>query len=379
MTYRAMVAGHICLDITPIFTNEHKKELHKILEPGKLIAMEAADIHTGGAVANTGLAMKLLGADVKLVGKIGEDAFGEIIRNILSKYDADGNMTRSNNISTSYSVVLAPPGTDRIFLHHSGANDTFIAEDILDESLEDIDLFHFGYPSIMKSMYENNGVQLVRLFKRMKEHGIVTSLDLSAVDPNSEAGKADWHAILTAVLPYVDIFVPSVEELGYMLDRQRYEEWIKRADGGDVTDVLDIEQDVRPLLDSCAKLGAKVVLVKCGAPGICYYTAPESELLPIINKFDLTMAEWANQIGFEASYKPDRVLSGTGAGDTSIAAFLTAILKGYGFKKAIEMATATGACCVSAYDALSGLLSFEELEEKILNGWVKNKYMDNLG
>ncbi len=45
-------------------------------------------MHTGGAVANTGLAMKLLGADVSLMGKVGEDAFGDMILNILDGYDA---------------------------------------------------------------------------------------------------------------------------------------------------------------------------------------------------------------------------------------------------------------------------------------------------
>ena len=44
--------------------------------PGKLIHMEGADVHTGGSVANTGLALKILGNDVMLMGKAGADAFG---------------------------------------------------------------------------------------------------------------------------------------------------------------------------------------------------------------------------------------------------------------------------------------------------------------
>lgn len=77
--------------------------------------MGDARIHTGGAVANTGLAMKLLGADVSLMGKIGKDTFGEIVGSLLSKYDADAGMIRTDQASTSYSVVLAIPGIDRIF------------------------------------------------------------------------------------------------------------------------------------------------------------------------------------------------------------------------------------------------------------------------
>ena len=80
----------------------------------------------------------------------------------------------------------------------------------------------------------------------------------------------------------------------------------------------------------------------------------------------------AEKADFEKSYVPDEVLSGTGAGDTSIAAFLTAMLEGYTPEKCMQLAAATGACCVAAYDALSGLKPFAELEERIEKGWAKN-------
>ena len=80
--------------------------------------MGEADVHTGGSVANTGLAMKVLGADAALMGKIGKDAFGSMVLNILKKYSAEEGMIISGKESTSYSVVLAVPGIDRIFLHN---------------------------------------------------------------------------------------------------------------------------------------------------------------------------------------------------------------------------------------------------------------------
>lgn len=49
----AVAAGHICLDITPVFHGGRGTQMDKILEPGKLIDVGAADIHTGGAVANS--------------------------------------------------------------------------------------------------------------------------------------------------------------------------------------------------------------------------------------------------------------------------------------------------------------------------------------
>lgn len=373
MSKKAVVAGHICLDVTPVFPGKKMKVLDDILMPGKLISMDGIDIHTGGCVANTGLAMKKLGADVKLLGKIGHDEFGRLILDIMeeNKYDGKRDMIQAEDNHTSYSIVLAIPGIDRIFLHDPGANNTFCYDDIDFESIKDMNHFHFGYPSIMKKIYENDGADLIRIFKKVKEYGMSTSLDLAAVDPNSEAGMVDWKKVLTKVIPYVDFFVPSIEELCCMLQPETYQEWMKKADGGDITDLLSMENDIEPLADELMEMGAKFILIKCGRPGIYYRSASADKIEMIGKKAELDLEKWANLHGFEKSYQPDEIRSGTGAGDTSIAAFLTAMLSGREPGRCIQLAAATGACCVSAYDALSGLKSFEELESRIEKGWEK--------
>lgn len=372
MSKKVIAAGHICLDITPVFEGRKAKQLGDILTPGKLVHVGEADVHTGGCVANTGLAMKILGADVSLMGKVGEDVFGKIVCDALRAYDADGGMIVARGESTSYTVALAVPGIDRVFLHNPGANHTFRADDIARKELEEAALFHFGYPPIMRSMYERDGAELVAVMKRAKACGAATSLDFAAIDPDSEAGRVDWRHILERVIPYVDILVPSVEELCFMLDRARFQEWQERAAGKDITEILDVEKDVVPLADQCMAFGAKILLIKCGAPGIYYRTGSQQTLSDVGAKLELDTAAWADKAGFEASYVPEKVLSGTGAGDTSIAAFLTAILQGYAPEMALHLAAATGACCVEAYDALSGLKSFAELEQKMAQGWKKN-------
>ncbi len=371
MSKKVIVAGHICIDITPVFPNKRTTNISEVLQPGKLIEMGKAEVSTGGAVANTGLGMKILGADVTLMGKVGCDEFGNMICDILNKYDAAKGMIFSDKVSTSYSVVLAVPGIDRIFLHNPGANNQFRAEDISEEALKEAKLFHFGYPTLMKSMYENNGAELIALFKRVKAMGCATSLDLSAVDPDTEAGRADWEKILEAVMPYVDFFVPSVEELCFMLDKERFKEWQIRACGRDITEVLVPDTDIKPLADRCMSLGAKVLLLKCGRPGMYFKSADVKKLKGIETIIKLNIDDWADREIFEKSYVPDEVLSGTGAGDTSIAAFLTAMLNGEAPEMCLNLAAATGASCVTAYDALSGLKPLEELKNKIEDGWEK--------
>ncbi len=372
MKKKVIAAGHICLDITPVFSGKNTANLGDILSPGKLVNVGQADVHTGGSVANTGLAMKFFGADVSLMGKIGDDPFGEIVRNILKACGAEQGLLVSGQESTSYTVVLAVPGIDRMFLHNQGANHTFCAEDIPQKELEEAALFHFGYPPLMRLMYEDGGAELLKMMKRAKACGAATSLDFAAIEPGSEADGADWGRILENVIPYVDFLVPSVEELCYMLDQDRLSQWQERAKGRDITEILDIEKDVKPLADRCMGLGAKILLIKCGASGIYYQTSSRQTLEKIGEKLELDVSRWADLRGFEKSYVPDRVLSGTGAGDTSIAAFLTAVLAGYSPEMSLHLAAAAGASCVAAYDALSGLKPFAELEQRIRDGWAKN-------
>lgn len=372
MNKKAVVAGHICIDITPQIPRQSSDRIQDILAPGSLVSVGEADIHTGGCVANTGLAMKILGADVTLIGKVGNDAFGDIIINSLGEYDAAGGIIKAEGRSTSYSVVLAVPGIDRIFLHNPGANDTFCPDDLPMDMISRAALFHFGYPPTMRCMYENNGRELVRIMRMVREAGTATSMDLAAVDPDTDAGRADWRAILTATLPYVDIFVPSIEELMFMLDRPRYDRIRRDNPDCDRTNIMSISEDIEPLGRMCLDMGAGIVLIKCGAKGMYYCTAGMDCIEQISDRLILDHSLWADRKGFEYSFRPEKIVSGTGAGDTSIAAFLTSILSGNPLEKSVRYATATGACCVEAVDALSGLKSFDELDKKMARGWPQN-------
>ena len=154
-------------------------------------------ISTGGAVSNTGLALHRLGMPVKLMGKIGADQFGEAILAVLRRHDPAlaAGMIISPNEASSYTIVINPPGIDRLFLHDPGPNDTFGATDVKLKELEGIRIFHFGYPPLMRRMFLDDGAELITLMKSVKAVGITTSLDMAQPDPNSEAGRADWRKL----------------------------------------------------------------------------------------------------------------------------------------------------------------------------------------
>lgn len=364
---RVVVAGHISLDITPVFQNSGGQTLDELLKPGKLLRVGEAQLCTGGAVCNTGLGLHRLGGDVLLMAKVGSDNFGRILKDMVNARGCDTCISEVRGEHTSYTIVVAPKGLDRFFLHDPGCNDTYSCEDIDFSKIGEAAHFHFGYPTLMRRFYLDDGEELVKLYKKVKELGVTTSLDLTAIDPDSEAASCDWRRILSRVLPYVDFFVPSIEELGYMLDEKLFLKWQERAGGADVTSVLSIEEDVKGLAEKALSMGTRAVLLKCGAAGMYLRAAPAGEFEKALPGMD----GWGGFEHFEDSYVPDRVLSGTGAGDTSIAAFIKAVLDGYGPGECMQFAAAAGASCVTAYDAVSGLLPFNELKKKMQAGWEK--------
>ena len=216
-----VVAGHVCIDIIPAFGETHVP-LETLLRPGRLTNVGPAVLSTGGAVSNTGLALHRLGVPVQLMGKIGADLFGSAIQEALRRHDpalADGMIVGDD--PSSYTLVINPPGIDRIFLHCPGANDTYGADDLPLDRVAHARILHFGYPPLMRRMYLDAGAELARLLRAVQACGVVTSLDMAQPDPDAEAGRVDWLRLLQNVLPHVDIFTPSLDDTRYIIDRPR--------------------------------------------------------------------------------------------------------------------------------------------------------------
>ena len=53
----------------------------------------------------------------------------------------------------------------------------------------------------------------------------------------------------------------------------------------------------------------------------------------------------------------------------SIAAFLASVLAGCPPDACARRAAAAGACCVEAFDALSGVPSLAQLDQRLAEGW----------
>lgn len=320
---RAIVAGHLCLDLIPSID----RPIDYV--PGSLIEVGPVTMSTGGVVSNTGRALDRLGIDTRLVARIGRDLFGDAVATLLGPL-ADGLM-RVDGQATSYTVVLSGPGEDRVFFHHPGANRTFSAADV---DLREADLLHFGYPPLLESMYADDGEQIVELFRGAKNRGLTTSLDLSLPDPESPSGQVDWRRVLERVLPLTDIFVPSLPEMEFML--------------GQSADPAQTAID----------LGAKVALLKLGRDGVHLRTAPRIEHAGRALEENCRLIEWHDRTVDRPAF-PVTVVGTTGAGDAAAAGFLAAVMRGLDPIEATRIAATVAASSCEAPDATSGVLDWE--------------------
>ena len=365
---KVIVAGHTCLDVTPDLSSVPAGQFQRLLQPGKLVYTGGFGMSAGGAVSNTGLALNKLGISVELIGKIGDDLFGRAVIEIIAKEEpalAD-HMVIDPGAATSITLILNPPGSDRSFLHYEGANATFYASDLPRATLENGDLFHFGYPSLMRSIYRAHGGELVSILQRARRAGLTTSLDFSLPDPTSPAGMVDWPTILANSLPLVDVFVPSAEELTFLLKRSTYD---RMCADPDVAFLDGVTPDLcHTLSDMVLGFGVKVVLVKIGHRGAYLRTAPSSTWQKTGRGLDGLGDAWHDRELWAPAFDVP-VTATCGAGDAAIAGFLAALLRGTPPATALIMAAAAGACSVSGTDPFSELLPWEDLLDRVVQGW----------
>lgn len=365
-----VAAGHICLDVIPLFPKG--KGEHISLQPGKLFVIGPALMSTGGSVSNTGVALNRLGVPTLLVAKVGDDIFGKAVVEILKSHGE--GLTSGLRIvkgeTTSYSVVISPPGVDRTFLHCPGANDTFGVSDIDLSIMSGVGLFHFGYPPIMRKMYIDDGLELAELFQRVRQMGITTSLDMSMPDPASESGQIDWRLLLKKVLPSVDIFLPSFEEILFMLDRPSYDNFQKENEG-ERQKFFASGLLLEGIAEELFGMGVGMVVIKLGDNGLYLRTSADKARISAMGKSKPAEIDaWVGRELLAPCFNVD-VAGTTGAGDSTISGFLAGLIYGLKPERVMSFAVGTGAFNVEKEDATSGVPTWKELQTRIDSGWPK--------
>jgi sugar/nucleoside kinase (ribokinase family) len=322
-----VVAGHACVDLIP------QLPATLSMTPNSLTRIGPMTFSTGGAVSNVGLALQRLGERVRLLAKVGDDALGKQLSAMLASRDpaSVAHLLLSPGATTSYSVVVAPSGRDRLFWHCPGANDDFSPHEISAAALEGAAWLHFGYPPIMQKVY-SEPASLAAMFSRVRAIGAKTSLDFCSVDPTSDAARVNWNDWLAQVLPETDLFCPSYDEMAALL-------------GGEP---VPTEASVMAISERLLKLGAKAVALKLGDLGLFYRDASADHYCPV---FDIKLA------------------TATGAGDCTIAGLITGLATGVPVAQSLVIACGVGACSCEQPDATSGVPALDNVLHRIATGW----------
>jgi sugar/nucleoside kinase (ribokinase family) len=179
-----------------------------------------------------------LGARVAFTTLIGTDDFGRIALDRLGAAGVDiSHAAMHDTISTGVTILL-PHGDRRHILTYPGT----IAE--LTVSSLDFDFLAQARHFHLSSLYLQRGlhVGLPDLLHRLKHAGLTISLDTND-DPEDR-----WGSPLAEVLRYVDVFLPSEDELCRM------------------TSCSDLDQAVQAL-----PVKVPAVVVKCGSRGARVY------------------------------------------------------------------------------------------------------------
>ncbi|MDE0466257.1 MAG: sugar kinase [Candidatus Poribacteria bacterium] len=279
-------------------------------EKGKLALFEELEIHTGGCANNTAIALARLGISAGAMGKVGSDAFGDLILQTLTDNDVDTvGMQQDANSSTSFTFVAVASDGERTFYHYIGANGELCEVDLNWEIIKRAKILHIAGALVMPRF---DGAPMAKVLREAKELGITTSLD-TAYDAT---GK--WMETLEPCLPYVDMFMPSIVEAQQLTGLSEYQE---------------ITQFLRN------NYGIHTIVIKMGENG-SYASTPETQYL--------------------APAYPVNAIDATGAGDAYVAGFLAGTIMDWDLKATAELASATGAACVTAIGTTAGIQNLEE-------------------
>jgi sugar/nucleoside kinase (ribokinase family) len=160
------------------------------------------NITLGSSSAIFAANIAMLGISTSFCGMLGKDSFGKFILEELNRKHVNTDyITQSVDDKTGLTVVMNY-SQDRAMVTYGGAMETFSLAHIP----EDLSLFgHLHVSSYF--LHKALKADIPALFKKAKEDGLTTSLDLQW-DPENE-----WMFPFEECLPDVDVFLPNETEI----------------------------------------------------------------------------------------------------------------------------------------------------------------------
>ena len=276
--------------------------------------MDSFLVKTGGDAHNNAVDMSIIGNDVIYIGRIGKDLFAQnCLRSLQEAGVNTEHVVFSSTAEQAKSLILMGKGGTRTFYQNFGTSLEFCFEDIDLSVLDEVAVMQIGGTFHMDRFDGEGGARLLR---EAKARGITTSLDVTM------DRKGRWNSLLEPYYPYLDYFMPSIDQAVEITKRDRLE------------DMADF------LLDR----GVKNVIIKVGEDDSYFKNSEEA---------------------FSCGCYQVPVADPTGAGDAFVAGFLSAMRRGFDPERCMEFATACSAHIIQQVGATTGIRPFDEIMDFI--------------
>lgn len=270
------------------------------------------DFTLGSSSAILASNIAALGVPTSFCGLLGQDNFGDFILKELRGKNVDTRfISRSEHYKTGITVVMNYD-QDRANITYCGAMSVLSIEHIPWENISTFSHLHFSNYFLQPGMKPF----IVELFRKAKEAGLSTSLDLQ-VDPQDK-----WDFDYKNCLPFVDVFLPNENELLKLTGKKNLKDAIEAIKNH--TNILAL------------KLGDKGGRVVSGSE-------------------DITIKPYLNN-----TYK-----DAIGAGDSFNAGFLKKFLSGASLRECLDYANLTGSLSTTAAGGTGAFSNEKEIKSKI--------------
>ena len=287
-------AGILVLDL-------YGKEINAFPGKGTSIYFDTLATNPGGCAYNTGVDAARLGLHVAVQGRVGKDAFADIMLNALQDEKIHTQSVSRGEENTGFSFVMIPDDGQRRIYHTRGANKSFGPSHLDLDAIRHSRVLHIAGATLMPAL---DGEPIFELLQFCRDHGVITSLD--------PVYREDIADLILPALPLLDIFLPNRQESVH------------------ITGFAEPEDQLKFYLDR----GVKIAGIKMGEDGVLISDGSEC---------------------FKLGIYPEEVVDTCGAGDAFIAGFIYSHLRQWSLLKSARFASAAAAFCVKTLGATTGI------------------------
>jgi sugar/nucleoside kinase (ribokinase family) len=311
MRYDVSVIGLYILDVLG-------RPVVAIPERGNVDFIEEIRLTVAGTAGGTVVDAAKLGLRSLAVGAVGDDEKADFVLATMQKFGIDtSGMQRLKGPPTSATILNVRPNGERPALHVRGASDHFdVAPEHYDQVF-DAPIVHLGGTGLLRTL---DGEKSRVLLAEAKKRGCTVTFDLIAAN-------AETIAIVQPLLPFIDYFMPSIEEARDMSGRATPED--------------------------CASFyfdrGTTCCVFTLGAEG-AYYAHRDGTRLHV------------------PAY-PVEVVDTTGCGDAFDAGFITALHHRMEPELAVRFAQAAAALVATGLGSDAGIVSFDDTLAHMRSGF----------